>query len=291
LMTVPTPCSHEAQFPDHSEASIALTSFCPLMQCIFTVFDAAVANPRGCIAMLRVFSSVATAPRPVDMMVRHITDRLETLIYDSHGNYLVSHVICAVEENNLPPHERVFLPIPQHEMETRTPTILALATGASAKGVLSEYGGGPPRRVAKASPQVWRAFVMRLVNLLASDVVRVGTHREASHILEHAIRRLPFDTLPESCALIDAMTASVDLILRPLVVSACGRHCVQALAETVAQRSAHIRPESLHRCIAHLEQLHSELHRLIGPSTTFESVDLALRRMPKSTAVRPAPLS
>jgi len=270
LCTMPTPCSHEEQFEGASDSTTNLTSFCPLTRAVFqTMFDACVTSPRGCIALLRLFSSTSTAPRPVDNMVRQVTARLGTLVFDSHANYIVSHILCTCELSTADPRQRVFTPIPRDEMIARTPTILALAavnTKASDKQQQHQQQPEapplPPRRIATASPDVWGAFVAKLAEVLTADVVRTGTHREASHILEHAIRRFDFKRIPAAAAVVTKLTCDDAQVLLPLAQSTCGRHCVRALAETLATRGGDLPYDVVRAAVGSLRALQARVRHL-----------------------------
>jgi hypothetical protein len=239
LGIVPSACSFAA--PGTFDNKAELTSFCPLMRPVMLGFDYISRQPRGCIALLRIFSATAAAPRPADNMVRNVAAHVGRLIFDPQGNYLVSHVICHAVP--LPTEEaakaRAFMPTHQSALPARTPIILALTGAKTTAQSASEPVAGVmlATPTAKVDLQGYTVFVQSLVAAVASDVNRALCSREATHVIENALKHVPFDLVPEGIKLLQVLVNVLDP-LNGAWVTPSGRHCLQAIADAITKRAA-----------------------------------------------------
>jgi hypothetical protein len=283
LATEPSACTTNGA----NSMSAALTSFCPLMRLVFQHFDDIRTTQRGCISLLRILVAASPYNRAVDNFVSTVTTKLHTLIYDQHGNYIVSNLLCNFDRREveapaaaafvgcaMPPLDAetapLFTPTPLDELHQQTQHVL----GLSAK--CAPAGAGPlPARQCVVSPSIWRQFHVSLCSAIACDVVAVGTHKAASHVLENALRRVPFDRVPEALPLLHACVNKDVLIA--LCRHACGHHCVVALAETLVTKGARFSEHSVALCRAQLVKLRTWPEAV--EAQYFDKVDVVLRRL------------
>jgi hypothetical protein len=257
LATLPSPCTD----PGADPTTAPLTGFCPLMRCVFRHFEAAITQQRGCIALLRLLVASSPSSRAVDNFVRLTMQNLDAMVRDNHANYIVSNLLCNFDARdvdatnakrglqtlrNAAAEHHLFVPLERDELLARTPKVLSLSARAS-----NNRGGAPvhpqqaalapgtnvtPDVIAMVSPLMWRTFVTTVSKYLAERPDVVTTNRSVCHVLENALRRLPFETIPECRLLLSAMLKDLPDRLAPLCHSPWGHHGVQALFDVIHQR-------------------------------------------------------
>jgi len=273
------------------------------MRCVFRHFEAAIGEQRGCIALLRLLTTTSCSSRAVDKFLERTVANLPQMVNDAHGNYIVSNLLCNYDERdvdklaakqglqslrNAAAELHYFEPVAHAEMVGRTSKILALTarpsgnrggTPGATAAPLPPVPPQPQTTIAVATPGSWRAFVTAVATYLAENPNAYLSNRTGCHVLENALRRLPYDRVPATRVLPQKLLADLPGTLAPMCHSPWGHHGVQALMDTLSARPLLLGGEICQLARTQFTALLTTQRTLLQSSPYTDKLDTLMQRL------------
>jgi hypothetical protein len=238
-----------------------------LSRCVLRHFDALRSDQRGCIALQRVITAATPDEASADGFVSAITANLGAMMTSQHANYIVSNVIntmthrapqpksdaggVSVGNDSVASHDSALQSIADASTESPQSSSPAETDSVSPPGVVNvarrsarelttksiqlssrASAAAEEARLDVVGVPIWSAFVATLAATLARDVSAAHRNRCTAHVLENALCRMPFATMPTETHVL--LTAC----LRPAQLSGLCRnpdafHTVRALLQAM----------------------------------------------------------